>query len=588
MLTLTSCNSWLNEDNAPVMSYDFYDSEEGLNSAIIAGYSYLRWGVGGERFNILTELGNDLFTEGEDGNYRQSFNRYSNQLNPDIDVVYGLWSNHYEGIGNVNTLIQKLEEFDMPESERNELRAQATFIRAFLYFDLVQQFGRIPLVTEGSFEVRTSFERSPVSAVYNQIIKDLKYSANNLSEEVDEKNQGRATKYAAEHLLAKVYLTRGSALTEDRGQKPTDLDSALFFSEDVIENGNFELVDNFEDLWKMDNQGNSEVIFAVQFTDDPIFNGNGNKQHLYFLSWYEDQPGMLRDIEHGRPWRRHVPTDKTIDLLFDKINDSRFFKSFQWVFRANNESTLPVWKEESFDGQVYFKPDPAKGQIEGELKFNVGDTAIFYTIEETGYGVNSIEMRALQANYPYAYFPRETHSIRYYPVLIKHLDPNRRSVMQEEGSREWVRMRLAETYLIAAEAAGRLGDLALAAEYINTVRKRAAWKEGEVKDLQIYKFLGVAKGDVSDTYDELEISESDLEGDFVEFILDERGRELLGELNRWEDLVRCEVLIEWVKKYNPYPENIRAYHKLRPIPQNHIDRLDPPGDISEEQNEGYY
>ena len=76
--------------------------------------------------------------------------------------------------------------------------------------------------------------------------------------------------------------------------------------------------------------------------------------------------------------------------------------------------------------------------------------------------------------------------------------------------------------------------------------------------------------------------------DFIEFILNERGRELLGETNRWEDLVRCELLYDWVKKYNPDAIYIKPYHKLRPIPQKHIDRLNPVGELSEEQNEGYY
>jgi hypothetical protein len=63
---------------------------------------------------------------------------------------------------------------------------------------------------------------------------------------------------------------------------------------------------------------------------------------------------------------------------------------------------------------------------------------------------------------------------------------------------------------------------------------------------------------------------------------------MLGELNRWEDLDRCEKLVERVKKYNPDAGNIRDFHILRPIPQTHIDRLNPQGPINEEQNEGYY
>ena len=151
-------------------------------------------------------------------------------------------------------------------------------------------------------------------------------------------------------------------------------------------------------------------------------------------------------------------------------------------------------------------------------------------------------------------------------------------------------MRLGETYLIAAEAAGRKGDFALAAQYINVIRERAAWADGETKTAQYWEVEGGDIYDVNSTYDDIKVTAAELStSDFVSFMLDERGRELLGEICRWEDLVRTEKFYEWVKKYNSEAEAaIKPYHKLRPIPQTHIDRLDPVGPIEEEQNEGYY
>lgn len=586
MLTTSSCSSWLSEDDAPVMSYDYYESEAGVNAAIIAAYTFMRWGVGAERSNIMNELGTDLFTEGEDGSYRESFNKYATQLNPDVDILYGLWENHYKGISDANIAMQKILGSSLQESVKVKSYAEMQFIRAFLYFDLVQQFGRIPLVTEGSFDIRTDFKRASVADVYAQIINDLRDAVENLPEKAS--NKGRATKYSASHLLAKVYLTRGSAVKDVRGQKPTDMDSTLYYAEKVINSGAYQLQSNFSSLWDLKNQGNSEVIFAVQFTANPLFNGDdGNKQHLFWLSWYEDQPGMLRDIANGRPYRRHVATKKTMETLFDRLHDSRFYKSFKWVYYANNAKTLPKWEQLSFDGKVYFTPDPAKGQIAGEMKYQFGDTALYYTMEKTGLNPNSNEMRNFRANHTYTYFPREMHSIRYFPALVKWMDNNRPSVGEEKGGREWVRMRFAETYLLAAEAAGRKGDFKKAAEYINVVRKRAAWAEGEQKDQQIYMFEG-GHNDTQSTYEALKVTSQDLQENFIAFILDERGRELLGEINRWEDLNRCELLYDWVKRYNPDAIYIQSYHKLRPIPQKHIDRLNPVGEISEEQNEGYY
>lgn len=586
----TACTNWLSEDGAPKMTYDYYGTEQGVDAAVAAAYSFLRWGCGGERYDVLTELGTDLFTAGSDGKNKTSFNAYGTQLNPEDKILSGLWENHYKGISDANIAMDQILQSDMSESKKLTSLGEMLFIRSFLYFELVQQFGKVPLVTEGSFEIRTDFKRAAIADIYKQIITDLRTAVEYLPEKVDDSQKGKATSYAASHLLAKVYLTRGSAVTDVRGQKATDMDSVLYFSENVIKNSPYRLQKNFADLWNIDNMGNSEVIFAVQFTSNPIFNDDGNTFHLYWLPVYDDEDGMERDIFYGRPYKRYRPTDKVLFKLYDRKNDSRFYKSFRWAYMSNYAKTIPVWKELEDKGEIYFTPDPQKGQIAGKKKFEVGDTAIYYTIEKTGFKKNSIEMKKLRADKSYTYYPYEVHDSKHYPTLIKHLAPNRPSVAEKASSREWVRMRLGETYLIAAEAAGRKGDFDLAAKYINVIRERAAWADGETKTAQYWEIEGGAPDDINSTYDNIKVTAAELStGDFVSFILDERGRELLGEICRWEDLVRTEKFYEWVKKYNSDAEAaIKPYHKLRPIPQTHIDRLDPVGPVEEEQNEGYY
>lgn len=586
----TACTNWLSEDGAPKMTYDYYGTEQGVDAAVAAAYSFLRWGCGGERYDVLTELGTDLFTAGSDGKNKTSFNAYGTQLNPEDKILSGLWENHYKGISDANIAMDQILQSDMSESKKLTSLGEMLFIRSFLYFELVQQFGKVPLVTEGSFEIRTDFKRAAIADIYKQIITDLRTAVEYLPEKVDDSQKGKATSYAASHLLAKVYLTRGSAVTDVRGQKATDMDSVLYFSENVIKNSPYRLQKNFADLWNIDNMGNSEVIFAVQFTSNPIFNDDGNTFHLYWLPVYDDEDGMERDIFYGRPYKRYRPTDKVLFKLYDRKNDSRFYKSFRWAYMSNYAKTIPVWKELEDKGEIYFTPDPQKGQIAGKKKFEVGDTAIYYTIEKTGFKKNSIEMKKLRADKSYTYYPYEVHDSKHYPTLIKHLAPNRPSVAEKASSREWVRMRLGETYLIAAEAAGRKGDFDLAAKYINVIRERAAWADGETKTAQYWEIEGGAPDDINSTYDNIKVTAAELStGDFVSFILDERGRELLGEICRWEDLVRTEKFYEWVKKYNSDAETaIKPYHKLRPIPQTHIDRLDPVGPVEEEQNEGYY
>lgn len=547
----TACTNWLSEDGAPKMTYDYYGTEQGVDAAVAAAYSFLRWGCGNERYDVLTELGTDLFTAGSDGKNKTSFNAYGTQLNPEDNILSGLWENHYKGISDANIAMDQILQSDMSESKKLTSLGEMLFIRSFLYFELVQQFGKVPLVTEGSFEIRTDFKRAAIADIYKQIITDLRTAVEYLPEKVDDSQKGKATSYAASHLLAKVYLTRGSAVTDVRGQKATDMDSVLYFAENVIKNSPYRLQKNFADLWNIDNMGNSEVIFAVQFTSNPIFNDDGNTFHLYWLPVYDDEDGMERDIFYGRPYKRYRPTDKVLFKLYDRKNDSRFYKSFRWAYMSNYAKTIPVWKELEDKGEIYFTPDPQKGQIAGKKKFEVGDTAIYYTIEKTGFKKNSIEMKKLRADKSYTYYPYEVHDSKHYPTLIKHLAPNRPSVAEKASSREWVRMRLGETYLIAAEAAGRKGDFDLAAKYINVIRERAAWADGETKTAQYWEIEGGAPDNINSTYDNIKVTATELStGDFVSFILDERGRELLGEICRWEDLVRTEKFYEWVKKYN--------------------------------------
>ena len=239
------------------------------------------------------------------------------------------------------------------------------------------------------------------------------------------------------------------------------MDSALYYSEKVINESPYQLQKNFSDLWDINNQGNSEVIFAVQYTTNTLFNGDGNWLHLFWLAEYDNKPGMSRNIEYGRPYKRLRPTDKTLFELFDRKNDSRFYKSFQWVYYANNSKTIPKWAELKQNGEVYFTPDPDKGQLKGKSKFSLGDTAIYYSVVKTGFGFSSLELKKYISNYSYTYFPYEAHDLKNYPTLLKHLAPNRADVAQRESGREWVRMRFGETYLIAADAARRKGNCEL-------------------------------------------------------------------------------------------------------------------------------
>lgn len=603
----SSCDSYLEEKVISGVSYDFFETKTGIEAAVNGAYTTMRWYVGGERYYCFTEYGVDYIWEGADGGQKDAFNKYSVQMNSGASLLYEFWENNYKGINRINTALMYLPKVaDMTADEKRSREGELRFMRAYFYFDLVQHFGAIPLIMEGNVtEIITDFQRAPVADVYNAIIDDLTFAVDALPDATRQTQRGRATKWAAAHLLAKAYLTRGSAVKDQRGQQSTDMDRALSYAKSVIESGKFALEGDYTTTFDQKLQKtSSETIFSIEFTTDVQFNGDGNKMHLYWVPTYENLAGLQRDVNQGRAWKRVRPTPYFQTELFDHLNDARMYKMFKWVYWANKESSIPIWQDKYYyvdedgkttDDLLYETP----AELVGKPKFKLGDTAAYFipkfygAKDHTNKVLDVAKNRQLQtdvAKSPYTLIPVDNNTNHFFPGLLKWLDPERPDMNYEAGSRNFTRIRLAETYLIAAEAAGRKGDFDAAAEYINAVRRRAAYKEGEIKPKE---WTTVDGGDpaklTASTEQSMQITAADISADFVGFMLDERCREMFGEMTRWEDLVRTETLIERVKKFNPDAAvNIKEYHKLRPIPQQHIDRLSPKPPLNEAQNEGYY
>lgn len=583
-LLFASCADYLKENVISDVGYSYYNTAQGVEAGVGAAYTSLRWAYSGENLHAIQQLGTDTYQEGQDGGWKPALNRYENSLNPQLELLYDFWDNYYKGVSRTNAVLKNIANVaDMSADLKKKRTGELRFLRGLYYFYLVQTFGDIPLIEDANYEVKTDFKRSPIADIYKFILTDLHFAVENLPE--TQSDYGRATKYAAEHLLSLVYLTRGSAVKDQRGQESTDMQNAAKYAEDVINSQKYELAGDFKQLWNIDNQKNKEVIFAVQYSKLLLNNDNaGNKIHLYYTMVYDESPGMKRDIENGRPWRRVRPTDFTLYDLYDRKNDARFYKTFKTAWICNNESNIKKWEVvKDKNGNTIFTPSP---ELLGKPKMKLGDTAIWVTVDRYPEGTN---MDAVYASKPYDYYPRNRQTNAKFPQNYKFYDNQRASVAEENGSRDWYLFRLGETYLIAAEAYGRMGDLDKAAEYLNIIRKRAAYKEGEKKPTEFLLTEGGREEDyLKSTETELKLTANDIRTDFIDFMLDERARELNGECVRRWDLMRAEKLVERVKKYNPEAVNIRDFHKLMPIPQKHIDRLDPKGKNEEEQNIGYY
>ncbi|HEX8325972.1 MAG TPA: RagB/SusD family nutrient uptake outer membrane protein [Hymenobacter sp.] len=627
-LGLGSCKDYLEEEQVSTLTNEYFKTEQGMEDLVKASYEQTRYKFALEHSYGMFNFGVDELTHADQVN-AIFWNIYDSRLNSTDSFVDGVWTADYDGINRCNIGIAALPGIQgtttlRTDAQKAQRLGELRFLRAYYYFQLVQQFGAIPLVLQPSEGVRLEYTRAPVPDVYRVIISDLRYAVDNLAPTTTE--FGRATKGAAQHYLAKVYLTRGSAVADQRGQKATDIDSAAFYADQVIASPNYALAANYADLFDISSYANSvaaqtnkEVIFSAQFNNVVALSGRfGNRVHSYFTMQYENEPGMIRDVLNDRAFRRVMPTNYAMDI-FDRRNDSRFYKMMKTTWIANWAPTLPKWTAAD-------APTPA--QV-GQNKFAVGDTALYIIVNtpqnpvpqaqltRSRYKIYARYVRNAAGAVVPGYSPTGDISLRNkFPQLVKYLDPFRPSAAEEAGTKDGLLARLGETYLIGAEAYGRKGNYTKALEYVNKLRARAAYKQGEVKPTVNYRTEGGTRGDVSSTYPALTATLANFTANdpkemyppgvtstadrFIHFILNERTRELLGELHRWEDLARTETLLLRAPYFNPDAAGvgqsnagIKDFHKLRPIPQTHLERIFRDGQPltneqrKQEQNPGY-
>lgn len=546
-VTLGSCDT-LEEDIVSGVTAEYLDGTEGVDAGVNAAYSFLRKYYAQEEGNKLSVFGTDEYTHGGHGG-DWDIDRYGAGLNAENGNLWTLWSNFYQAINGCNAVVERATaSTELTEDEKNPKIAEVRFLRAHYYFTLVQTFGDVPLTLEETQGVETEAVRAPASEVYAAITADLEFAIANLPAKQDD--FGRATQVAAKHMLGLVQLTNGN-----------NTDAIVNF-QSVIEDYGLSLDSDPLARYDHDNEQHQEILFSVQYSEDPILTPTGNRSHLHFRPWYEVYAsGLVRALGagYGRPWIRYRPTGYLLNNF--RVNgeydvDSRFNEGFQQVWYYNTtEDALP----------------------EGAI---VGDTAIYLT----GKNLTADDIADIQSRLPgveagtnlYSWHPdakgqpwswyttdgTDNNSINIFPSPIKQDDNKRPSVNHAEGSRDLIVYSLSETYLLLAEALINNSDQDGAAFYINEVRKRAAYPGKE---------------------NEMLITGSEAT---IDFVLDERSREFYGEQKRWFDLKRTGKLIERYKLYNPEGQTndfIQPYHMLRPIPANQLTRVTN----EMRQNEGY-
>jgi len=521
----------------PVTGVDarYFQTPAGAEAATLGTYAALRNFYGGEAEVRLYMIGTDSWEKGEqmDASGAGYFNDYSAQFTSTVGgSIQDYWQSGYAAINTANTAIAAISaSTELPEARKTLRIAENRFLRALYYFDLVRTYGPVQLNLEPTQGVSVQAHRTPVDSIYSvAIIPDLEFAIANLPLKGAQTDYFRATKGAAQTLLAEVYLTRAAA---------GDFDKAVQATTDVIQSGKYTLNSSFTSLfcapttssgacdYVPSQKTDPELIFSVTFTGDNSQDQFGNNLHLYWVMWYDNSaytnPGLPRSPSYGRPYRRTRPTLHLLDL-YNRATDSRYNGTFQ-----------TVWLRAP------------------------GDTAILLT----GSSVNETSPSARFAKYG-----EPQYNNGRYPTLKKWLDQTRADANVFPGHRDRQLWRLADVYLLRAEAQIRGGHPELAVADLNVIRERAAIDQGNK-----------ASNDVNLTA---------YNASPIDYLLDERERELAGEEQRFFTLTRqgSEIFLRRVKAYNSTASAVQAFHMLRPIPQTQIDRTEG-GASAFPQNQGY-
>ncbi len=181
-----------------------------------------------------------------------------------------LWNNHYQSIADLNPAIKALNEDvlgnNATQEIKDQLMAQAKFVRAFNYFSLVRLWGPVPLITETTDLVAGEIKRAPIEEVYALIESDLLFAVAKLPEVWPSEQIGRPSKDAARTLLAKVYITMATAPLSNSSQYAKARDMAKL----VIEAENYSLVHDVADVFKLENAYGPEIMWSFNASqDDP-------------------------------------------------------------------------------------------------------------------------------------------------------------------------------------------------------------------------------------------------------------------------------------------------------------------------------
>ena len=341
-ITLFSCSDDFTE-LAPLSNRneaEFYKTTNDFIVAINSSYSGLQDnGVYGRAYWTMFEMRSENTDQGPDatGLARQFAEINTFTETPLNEQITAAWVSSYNVIANSNIILSKIESAEIDPSMKERIKGEALFLRSLMYYHLAIAYGNIPLQLT---PYRVGEELSQVNAevVYDQLIQDLQKAEELLPVDYSDSDTGRATKGAAATLLAKVHLTIN--------QKS----EAEIVLRRIVNEYNYRLLDNYEDIWGVENENNEESIFEVQFISGGIGQG----------SPFTNDFSPSAFLQTGSGFGRNRPTDALVnsfsedDLRFDSSIGTSYVNSEGETVLANYVKKYESNPQTEYDSDINF------------------------------------------------------------------------------------------------------------------------------------------------------------------------------------------------------------------------------------------
>lgn len=483
-------------------------TEEALDAMVGGMYGYISSTPGYKcNINIMQSCYADIESVYNVSGVGSKLSISQKNFDPSAPEIQNCWTTYYKVISDANELLSRVDKLELPEEAAARILGQAYFMRAFCYFNLVRFFGEVPLFLTAT-DYRTDFYKpaSSIDAVYTAIFADFALAATLLPDksEQDKSVYTHANRQAAQAFDALAYLTYGN-MKELRGEDAEEeYQVAADLCEAVIISGQYGLTDDFATLWnyrKEEDSYDREVIFGLSYCVDKSVTG---------------KPSCGSEL-------------------------ANLYNPAHQVNVAGNTTAKRGWGHIRI--QPWFYDFATSGDYEGDYRAEVSFKTSFEYLTTGKLAITYPE------TYPY-YASMGDYSAQKMPYLKKYESD---VSLANNDPNDLFLMRMAEVYLIKAEALNELGTSPSEEAYnaFNMLRQRARRANGVVRATPEDLPAGLTK-------DEFRLA-----------ISNERAVEFVGEGHRWFDLVRmkapsgsgCQTMME----YQIEQINLNYYRGL-PVP----------------------